>query len=125
MVAGRFAGRIGAVGLVTVLLGKGRLVHSQGAIDLVGRDVQKPEVLTLMPLESAPIMAHRLEQAKCTHDVGLDKGLRTQNRTVDMGLGRKIDHGPRSVLDQQTRNQRLIADVAMHKQMARIVLHSR
>ena len=42
-----------------------------------------------------------------------------------MGLGRKIDHGPRSVLGQQTRNQRLIADVAMHKQMARIVLHSR
>src|SRR5690606_17168357 len=49
----------------------------------------------------------------------------TMNRTVDMGFRGKIDYRPRRVAPQQLCDQRLIADVAMHKNVAGIAVQAR
>ena len=87
--------------------------------------MQETELRFLIVRQSAPIGAHRFEQPEGADDVGLDEILRAQDGAVHVALGGKIDHRPRAVLRQQPPQQLGIADVALHKGMARVALERR
>lgn len=122
MVAGGLAGRIRAVRLVLVGFGERRIGFFQRAVNFVGRNVQQAKGLLLGRLQIVPVFADRFQQTKTADDIGLDKIFRTVNRAVDVGLGGKIDHSPHLVPLQQTQDQIVIADIAVHEHVASIVL---
>ena len=123
MVAGGLAGAVGAVGLVTVLLGKGRGIRCQGAVDLVGGDVQEAEGLLGLALQAVVVGAGAFQQVKGADDIGLDKVFRAVDGAVHMAFGGKVEDGAWLVLGQQTADQLGIADIALHEEVARVVLH--
>ena len=124
VVAGGLAGAVGAVGFVAVGLGKRGIVGPQGAVDLVGADVQKTKRRALGIRQGAPISAHRLQQAKAAHDVGLDEVFRPMDGAVHMAFGRKVEHRARTVLRQQPIDQGPVADVALHEVVAGVALQA-
>ncbi|MDF0674978.1 MAG: hypothetical protein P0120_11680 [Nitrospira sp.] len=61
---------------------------------------------------------------KGTDDVGLNEFAGTVNGAIDMTLSREIDHRTRTVLGQQSIDERRITDIASHEQMPRIPLEA-
>ncbi len=106
-------------------LGEGRRVRTQGAVDLVGRDVQETEGGAFLVRQRAPVAAHRFEQVEGADDVGLDEGARAFDRAVDVALGREVQHRAHFVLGQKARHQGGIADIAVHEHMACVALQAR
>ena len=123
MVAGGLASAVGAVGLVTVLLGKGRGIRCQGAVDLVGGDVQEAEGFLGLALQAVVVGAGAFQQVKGADDIGLDEVFRAVDGAVHMAFSGKVEDGARLVLGQQTADQLRIADIALHEEVARVVLH--
>ena len=66
--------------------------------------------------------AHRLQQAEGADDIGLEKVLGAMDGAVHMRLGGEVDDGPRLVRGQQAADQLLVADVALHEDMALVAL---
>ena len=71
-----------------------------------------------------PVLRCGLQKPESTDHVGLDEVLGAMDGAVHMRLGRKVDDGAWPVLGQQARDQRTVANVAMHKHMARIALQA-
>ncbi len=68
------------------------------------------------------IAPHRLrgfQQREGPHDIGGDKGFRSEDRPVDVRLGGKVDHAIDTLVIQQGLDQRLIADIALHEAVRR------
>jgi hypothetical protein len=63
-----------------------------------------------------------LQQARGAYHIGLDEVFGAVDGAVHMALSRKVDHRTGLVLRQQLRQQGCIANVALHKDMARIAL---
>ena len=124
VVAGGLAGGIRAVGFVAVGFGKGRFALGQRAVDLVGADMQEAKARLVRVGQSAPVAAHRFKQVKRADDVGLDEFARAMDGAVDVAFGGKVDDRARTVLGQQLRQQRTVADVALHKGVAWVVLQA-
>ena len=82
---------------------------AEGAVDLVGGDVH--EAGDFRP-------AGRFQQVLGAHDVGGDERERVADGTVDMGLGREMDHCVEAETPHQLRNQGLVTDVAVHEMIA-------
>ena len=68
-----------------------------------------------------PPRARRVEQAERADDVGLDERGGAMDRTVDVRFGGEVDDGARTVLREQRRDQRAVADVAAHEIMPRVI----
>ena len=86
--------------------------------------MQEAEGRTLALGQRAPVAAHRFKQAERADDVGLDEVLGPVDGAVYMRLGRKIHHRAGLVLGQQSSHQLRVTDVPLHKDMARIPLHT-
>ena len=117
MVGGRLAGGIGAVRLIAVELVERRVILRQGAVDFIRRNMQKAETLLLVFRQAVPITTHRFQQVERADDIRLDEISRTVNGTIDMALGRKIDHRARPVHRQQIAHQLPVADIPVHEHM--------
>ena len=92
---------------------------TQSAIDLVGRDLQV--LLALFPglgLGVIPGLLGALQQVHRAHDVALDKDLRVLDGAVHVALGGKVDDVIEIVLCEQALDQLLIADIALHEDVA-------
>ena len=87
--------------------------------------MQKPESGLGFLGQALPIVAHRLQQAHGAHHVGLNEVFGAVDGAVDMAFCRKVEHRSGLVLRQQTRHQLGVANVALHKHMARVVGQSR
>ena len=124
VVAGGLAGAVGAVGFVAMGFGKGRIVLGQRAVDLIGGNMQKAERGLVGLRQSRPIPTHCLEQAEGAHNIGLDELAWAMNGSVDMTFGGKVHHCAWLVFKQQSRNQRSVANVALHKHVAGIALQA-
>ena len=113
VVRSRLAGRVGRVGLVLQVLAKGRIVRAQGAVNLVGGDVVK----TVLPRTRVrePVLPGRLEQGVRAHDIGLDKGIRPGDRTVDVAFGGEVHQGIDAIFTQGGQHRLVIADVRVHE----------
>ncbi len=125
VVAGGLAGGVRTVGLVGMGFGEGRGLGRQGAVDLVGGDVQEPESGALITGQGLPVLADGFEQAEGADHVGLDEVFRAVDGAVHMRFGREIQDGPRPVLGQQPGEQLPVADVPLDEQVARIALQRR
>ena len=125
VVAGGLAGRVGAVGLVAVGFGEGRVVLAQRAIDLVGGHMQKAEGRFGLVRQAAPVGAHGFQQAEGADDIGLDEVLGAVDGAVHMRLSAaKLTTARGWCCGQQAGHQRAVANVALHKDMARIALQA-
>ena len=122
VVGGGFAGRVRAVGLVGFGLGKGRIVGAEGAVHFVGADVVEAEGGLGVGLERAPVAAGGFEQGEGAVYVGADEVAGAVNRAIDVAFGGKVDDGAGAVLGQQAVDQLAVADVALHKDVARVAL---
>ena len=121
VVAGGFAGAVGTVGFVGVLLGKGRCIRRQAAIDLVGRNVQKTKCGFVRITQAVVVGAGRFQQIEGANDIGLDEIFRAVDGTIHMAFGREIDDGAWFVLHQELVQQRLVANIALHKDVPLVV----
>ena len=124
VVTGRLGGRIGAVGLVAVLLGEGRLALGKRPIHLVGGHMQQAKPRLVCTGQAAPIGTQRLQQVECAHDIGLDELCRAVDRAIHMRLSREVDDGAGSVLVQKAGKQRSIPKIAVHKHVACITVQT-
>ena len=98
VVTSGFAGGIGTVGLVCVGFLESGVFGRERSINFVGRDMQESEGSFILLGKIAPIGSGGFQEMECADDIGLDKLAGTVNRSVNMGLGGKIDYGPRLVL---------------------------
>ena len=108
-VAACLRGGVRRVGLERPLLVPAAL--RDRAVDLVCRDVHEP-------LDA--VAQRRVEQGLGADHVGLDEVGRVQDRAVDVGLGREVDHGVGS--SDQLVGQAYVEDVAVHEAQPVVVL---
>jgi hypothetical protein len=118
---------VGAVGLVGVRLGKRWVVFGEGAVDLVGADVQKAKSGFVGLGQSGPVGSNGFQQPESADDVGPDEVFRAVDGAVHMAFGRKVQHGAGAVLgqqgiDQQGIHQGAVAEVALYEVVARVAL---
>jgi hypothetical protein len=95
--------------------GRERIALARGAVrdvtvDLVGRDLHEAKLAR----------AGRLEQHVGPDDVGPQKGVRLEDRAIDVGLGGEVDDrldtGTERLLDSPR-----VTDIAVHEPVARVV----
>ena len=94
-------------------------VGTQSAVDLVGRDLQV--LLAFLPslcLGVVPSFLGALQQVHGAHDVALDEDLRVLDGAVHVALRGKVDDVIEIVLCEQAFDKLLVADVALHEDMA-------
>ncbi len=90
MVAGAFTRRVGAVGLVLMRFCKSGLTLRQRAVHLVGRYMEKTEILPRFFVQLVPIRSNSFEQPESAHNIGLDKGFRTVNGSINVAFRGKM-----------------------------------
>lgn len=90
---------------------------TEGAVDLIGGDMQEAENLLAGAPEPGPILTGASEQVEGAHHVGLDEGGRTLDRAVHMALGREVDHGVHPVVAEQASHQVAVTDIAGDEDM--------
>jgi hypothetical protein len=66
-------------------------------------------------------MARGIQETERAGDIRLHEGLRRIDRAVHMRLRGEIQHGIDLMLVEQSRNQCLVPDIALLKNIARIV----
>jgi hypothetical protein len=74
--------------------------------------------------KARPVATHRLQQAEGAHDVGFDEVAWAVDGAVHMAFGRKVHHRAGLVFGQQARDQRGVANVALHKHVVRVALQA-
>lgn len=122
MVRGGFGGRVGRVGGVGGLFGKEAL-GTEGAVDLVGRDVEKAEGPGLSFGQLFPVAPRRLEEAESADDVGLDEGLGTVDGAINVTFGGEVHDGLRMVIFKETGHEFAVGDIAFDEGVAGMVDH--
>ena len=122
MVAGGLAGGVRAVRFVAMGFAERRIVLRKRAVHFVGGDMQKAESGFFRIRQTRPVAAHRFEQIEGADDVGLDEIAGTVDGAIHMALRREVDYRARAVLCEQPAHQLRIADVALHEDVARVVL---
>ena len=115
VVAGGLGGGIGAVGREGRGLFEGGVRLGEGAVDLVGGDVQEAEGVAGAAFEAAPVAQGLVDDAQGADDVRLEKGFGGVDGTVDVGLGGEVDDVGDGVLSQEAGNEVGVADVTMHE----------
>ena len=80
--------------------------------------MDEAETGALGSVRFGPVAAGRFEQAERADDIGLDKGRRSRDGPVDMGLRREMDHSVGFELAEEGLDCRPIADVGMHEAVA-------
>ena len=98
---------------------------TEGAVNLIGRNVVETEALPRPILEFAPIGARRLEQRIGADDVGLDEGGRAVDRPVDVGFGGQMHHRTGPVLGEDAPQRGTVTDIDFLEGIAPIGLDVR
>ena len=99
-------------------------LSAQSAVHLIGRHLQV--LLALFPglgVGVVPGFLGALQQVDGTHHVALDENFRVLDGAVNMALSGKVDDVIEIVLCKQALDQLLVADVALHKDMAGVALN--
>ena len=85
VVAGGFAGAVGAVGFIGVLLGESGRIGRQRAVHLVGGNVQEAKGRLVGFIQRQPVGAGGFQQAEGADDVGGDEVLLTRSEERRVG----------------------------------------
>ncbi len=92
----------------------------EGAINLVGGDVEEAEGNALRLGERFPEGAGGLEEVESPEDVGLQEGFGAINGAVHVGLGGKVDDGGEAVLGEEGGEEGGVVDVAVDEAVPRV-----
>jgi len=124
VIASGLAGRIGRARVVGGGFGKVARIP-QASVDFVGRYVMKDDrsflrgtAVVARTVSAGPGGPGYVEQGKGAHDVGTNKGLRSQNRPVYMTLGRKVDNSINLVVLKKALDKGAVADITLNKDIA-------
>ncbi len=82
--------------------------------------MQEAKRILLADREAVPICASRFEQRESADDVRLHEFAGPVDRTVYVAFSREMQHGARPVCSKQRIERRAIANIGMHKNVARI-----
>ena len=113
VIARRLARRVRRVRAIGRGFREGGVGRAERAIDFVGRDVEKSR--RVEHRRRAPAIERRLQKREGAEHVGLQKGFRIADRTVDMRLGGEMRHAGKFAFVEQALHQRRVADVALHE----------
>ena len=97
---------------------------TQSAVDLIGGHLQI--LLALFPslgVGVVPSLLGTLQQVDGAHHVALDENFGVLDGAVNMALGGEVDDIVEIVLCEQALDQLLVADVALHKDVAGVALN--
>src|SRR5688572_15535901 len=83
--------------------------------------MQKPERRTLGIGQSGAVRFYRIEQVEGTDDIGFDESRGPVDRSVDVTFRGEIHHCAGTMLLQERVDQLAIADIAVSKDMSRII----
>ena len=98
-----------------------RVVHLQGTVDFIGRDVVEALAFVLFG-EAFPIEFRGLQEAQGAHDVRLREGERVLDGTVHMAFGREVDNAVDMLVLHELVERVEIADVHLHELVIRFAL---
>ena len=120
VVAGGFGGGVGAVRCEGGGLRKGGVVRSESSVNFISRDMEETERGAAVVGEGFPIMARGIQETQRAGDIRLHERLGRVDRAIHMRLGGEIQHGIDLMLGEQSRNQFLVPDITLLKNIARI-----
>ena len=98
-----------------------RVVHLEGAIDFVGRDVVETLALVLFG-EAFPVELRGLQQAQSSHDVRLRKRERVLDGAVHVAFCRQVNDAINMFVLHELVERVKVADVHLHELVVRLVL---
>jgi hypothetical protein len=113
VIASRLARSIRRIRTIGGGFREGGIGRAERAIDLVGRDVEKSRQIEHRG--GAPAIEGRLQKRERAEHIGLQKGFRVADRTVDMRLGGQMRDAEKFVFVEQALHQRRVADIALHE----------
>ncbi len=93
-------------------------MRGQGTVDFVGGDVVKPAMVHIPSPLLQPKVPSCFEQREGANNIGVDKGGRSGNGAIHMGLSRAVDDRINVIVSQQSLHQLAIANRALHDLMA-------
>ena len=118
VVGGRLAGRVRRGWIV-----RRRFLEETGlaqrAVHFIGRDMQEAERILGRPAKAVPIGTRRLQKTVGAHNIGLDKGLRTRDRAVNMAFRGKVQHPVRLLCRHDIGHRGLVADIELQQLVTR------
>ncbi len=98
-----------------------RMVHLEGAIDFIGRDMVEALAFVLFR-ETFPIELCSLEKAQSTHHVRLREGKRVLDGAVHVTFCRQVDDAVDMLILHELVESVKVADVHLHELVVRLVL---
>ena len=98
-----------------------RVVHLEGAIDFVGRDVVETLALVLLG-EAFPVELCGLEQGERSHHVRLREGERVLDGTVHVAFGGQVNDAVDLFILHELVERVEVADVHLHELVVRLAL---
>ena len=128
MVAGGFAGAVGAAGVVGCLFSEERQVAlrrrqriwvRQVAIDFIGADVVKAKTRFARSIQRLPIGAGGFEQGVAADDIGLDEVTWAIYGTIHMALSGQVHDRIRLMLSKNEVERGAVANIGLHKSVTR------
>ena len=93
-------------------LGKRCVTGTEIAVDLVSGNVVET-VGAIAAVPEQPSAPSRLEQGKGSPHVGLDEGLRAEDRAIDVGLGGEVDDRVDVVIAEYAMDELTIANITL------------
>ena len=122
MVGRGFAGGVRGIGGVGSVFVEGGVGGGEGAVDLVGGDVEEAELFALAFGERLVVLARCLQEGESPVDVGVEEGLGSCDGAVDVGFGGEVDDGGGLVPSKEAGDEVGVADVAVDEGVEGIVL---
>ena len=122
MVARRLARRVRAARVAGAALRARGLARVKRAVDLVGRDVIEAERRALGRGARGPVRARGFEHGERPFDIAANERRRSGDAAVDVRLGGEVEHGARPMQCEEPVEQRPVADVAVHQDVAGVAL---
>ena len=96
-----------------------RVVHLEGAIDFVGRDMVEAFAFVLFG-EAFPVELCGLEQGERSHHVRLREGERVLDGTVHVAFGSKVDNAVDLLVLHEFVERVKVADIHLHELVVRL-----
>ena len=113
MIRRGFAGGVRRVWLIGQFLMKRRILRAEGTKDFIRRDMVK--TMLCYRRITQPHAVRSLKQAVGTHHVGIDKGIRAADGTVNVAFCGKMDNNIHRILLEQAVDEFLVADIPLDK----------
>ncbi len=123
VIAGGLGGSVGAVGCEGSFFVEGGISGGEGAVDLVGGDVEEAEAVFRCAGEGCVVLARGLEEGERSVDVGAEEGLGAVDGAIDVALCGEVHDSAGLVLCEEARDERGVTDITLNEGVVRVVVN--